>query len=78
MENSVRVVGNGLVRRLGLLDLVLISGSGDQKKDLNQKWIKTHEILGDGLFQRLGFLDLVLIGGGGGDRRKLGEERLMR
>ena len=30
-ENSVRVVGDGLIRRLSLLDLVLIGGSGDQR-----------------------------------------------
>ena len=31
-ENFIRVVGDGLVRRLGLLDLVLIDGSGDRRK----------------------------------------------
>ena len=39
-ENFVHVVGDGLVRRLGLLDLVLIGGDGDRWKLEEEKWIR--------------------------------------
>ena len=39
-ENSVRVVGDGLVRRLGLLDLVLIDSDGDRWKQEEEKWMR--------------------------------------
>ena len=39
-ENSVRVVGDGLVRQLDLLDLVLIGGDGDQRKLEDEKLMR--------------------------------------
>nr|POF01970.1 pentatricopeptide repeat-containing protein [Quercus suber] len=40
LENSVHVVGDGLVQRLGLLDLVLISGDGNRRKLEEEKWMR--------------------------------------
>ena len=40
LENSVRVVGNGLVRQLGLLNLVLIGNDGDWQKLEEEKWMR--------------------------------------
>ena len=39
-ENSVRVIGDGLIRQLGLLDLVLIGGDGDRRKLEEEKLMR--------------------------------------
>ena len=39
-ENSAHVVGDGLVWRLGLLDLVLIGDDGDRWKLEEEKWMR--------------------------------------